>query len=189
MVPSSSISLRSSVAMSSTSMIFGAVHGGLLVHGHEGRGDEFLLDPRQAAEVRPRWPRPSRRDSWSTRHPAHRRPSEADACSRVAWLVSPIGCCLTAWIRCARTRIGSATGASGGPPRRPTGIRRCILDEGSGASSRNWRARRTPTLVGYRVALSAFAASISSAVISPATESRMNRAFGLLFSTARLSQA
>ena len=37
----------------------------------------------------------------------------------------------------------------------------------------------------YSVALSAFAASISSAVIRPATDSRMSWAFGLFFSTAR----
>ena len=37
----------------------------------------------------------------------------------------------------------------------------------------------------YSVALSAFAASISSGVIRPATDSRMSWAFGLFFSTAR----
>ena len=50
--------------------------------------------------------------------------------------------------------------------------------------SRQWPAP-VGKASGYSVALSAFAASISSGVIRPATDSRMSWAFGLFFSTAR----
>ena len=60
------------------------------------------------------------------------------------------------------------------------------LDRGTGVARRTdyrWK------LALYSVALSAFAASISSAVIRAATDSRMSRAFGLSFSAALWSQA